>query len=67
MDTSSQASVEEGEASLGSNPINISSTTAAYSSHSESPMVDLMELQGDANLAANHMLSIKRSMDLQRE
>ena len=30
-------------------------------------MADLTELQGDANLAANHMLSIKRSLDLQRE
>ena len=26
-----------------------------------------MELQMDANLAANHMLSVKRSMDLKRE
>ena len=67
MDTSSQASVEEGEASLESNPINVSPTMAAYSSCSESPMVDLMELQGDANLVADHMLSIKRSMDLQRQ
>ena len=67
MDSSSQASVEDGEASLESNPINISPTAAAYSSHSESPMVDLTELQGDANLAANHMLSIKRSTDLQRQ
>ena len=66
MDTSSQASVEEGEASLESNPINVSPTTATYSSHSESPMADLTELQGDANLAADHMLSIKRSTDLQR-
>ena len=67
MDTSSQASVEEGEASLESNPINISPTAVAYSSYSESPMADLTELQGDANLAADHMVSIKRSMDLQRQ
>ena len=67
MDTSSQASVEEGEASLESNPINISPTVAAYSSHSESPVADLMKLQGDANLATDHMLSIKRSTDLQRQ
>ena len=66
IDTSSQASVEEGEASLESNPVNVSPTTATYSSHSGSPMVDLTELQTDADLAANHMLSVKRSMDLKR-
>ena len=66
IDTSSQASVEEGEASLESNPINVSPTMAAYSSCSESPTVDLTELQEDANLAADHMLSVKRSPDLKR-
>ena len=59
--------MEDGEASLESNPINVSPTAAAYSSRSESPMADLTELQGDANLAADHMLSIKRSTDLQRQ
>ena len=29
--------------------------------------MDLTELQVDANLAANHMLSVKRSMDLKRQ
>ena len=67
VDTSSQASVEEGEASLESNPVNVSPTMATYSSHSGSPTVDLTELQMDANLAANHMLSVKRSMDLKRQ
>ena len=67
IDTSSQASVEEGEASLESNPVNVSPTAAAYSSHSGSPMVDLTELQTDANLAADHMLSVKRSTDLKRQ
>ena len=67
MDTSSQASVEEGEASLESNPINVSPTVAAYSSHSESPAADSKELQEDANLAADHMLSVKRSTDLRRQ
>ena len=42
-------------------------TAATYSSHSKSPVADLMELQGNANLAADHLLSIKRSTDLQRE
>ena len=67
VDTSSQASVDEGEASLESNPVNVSPTAAAYSSNSDSPMVDLTELQMDANLAANHMLFVKRSMDLKRQ
>ena len=55
------------ETSLESNPINIYPPMAACSSHSDSPMVDLMELQADANLAANYMLSVKRSLDLQRQ
>ena len=67
VDTSSQASMEEGEASLESNPANISPTAAAYSNHSASPMVDLTQLQMDANLAADHMLSVKRSTDLKRQ
>ena len=67
LDTSSQASVEEMETSLESNPINIYSPMAARSNCSVSPMIDLTELQVDANLAANHMLSIKRSSDLERQ
>ena len=67
LDTSSQASVEEVETSLESNPINVYPTMATCSSHSDSPMVDLMELQEDANLAANYMLSVKRSLDLKRQ
>ena len=67
IDTSSQASLEEGEASLESNPVNVSPTAAAYSSCSGSPMVDLMELRMDANLATDHMLSVKRSTDLKRQ
>ena len=67
LDTSSQASVEEVETSLESNPINVYPPMAACSSHSDSPMVDLMELQEDANLAVNYMLSVKRSLDLKRQ
>ena len=67
VDTSSQASMEEGEASLQSNPVDISPIVAMYSSCSGSPMVDLIELQMDANLATDHMLSVKRSMDLKRQ
>ena len=67
LDTSSQASVEEIETSQESNPINIYSPMATGSNCSESPMIDLTELQADTNLAANHMLSIKRSWDLERQ
>ena len=67
VDTSSQASAEEREASLESNPANVSPTMVMYSSCSGSPMVDVTELQMDANLAADHMLSVKRSTDLKRQ
>ena len=67
LDTSSQASVEEMETSQESNPINVYSPTAAGSNCSDSPMIDLTELQADTNLAANHMLSSKRSSDLERQ
>ena len=67
LDTSSQAGVEDMETSQESNPINVYSPMAAGSNHSDSPMIDLMELQADANLATNHMLSIKRSLDLERQ
>ena len=67
LDTSSQTSVEEVETSLESNPINIYPAMAACSSRSDSPTVDLTELQVDANLAANYMLSVKRSSDLKRQ
>ena len=67
LDTSSQASVPETEASIESNPIHNSPTAVVYSSHSDSPTMDLPELQANAHLAINHMLSIKRSSDLERQ
>ena len=67
VNTSSQASMEEGEASIESNPVNISPITATYSSHIASPSVDSTELQTDANLAANYILCVKRSTDLKRQ
>ena len=66
-DSSSQASMEEGNISMESNPVNISPTAATYSSCSDSPLVDLTELQTDANLATDHLLSVKRSTDLRRQ
>ena len=67
LEMSSQASVEEMETSQESNPINVYSPMAAGSTCSDSPTIDLTELQAEANLAANHMLSIKRSLDLERQ
>ena len=64
LDTSSQAIVEEMETSLESNPINVYPPMAACSSCSDSPTINLTELQADANLPANYMLSVKRSSDL---
>ena len=55
------------ETSQESNPINVYSPTAAGSNCSDSPTIDLTELQADTNLATNHMLSIKRSSDLKRQ
>ena len=66
LDTSSQASVPETEASIESNPIHNSPTAVANSSHSDSPTMDFLELQANAHLAINHMLSIKRSLELKR-
>ena len=67
LDTSSQVSVPEMESSMESNPIHNSPTAVAYSSCSDSLTMDLPELQANAHLAINHMLSIKRSLDLERQ
>ena len=67
LDTSSQVSVPEMEASIESNPIHDSPMAVAYSSHSDSPTMDLSELLANAHLVINHMLSIKRSLDLKRQ
>ena len=67
LDTSSQASVERWRLPWRVKPINVCSPMATGSNHSDSPMIDLTQLQVNANLAANHMLSIKRSLDLERQ
>ena len=46
LDMSSQASVPETEASIESNPIHNSPTAVAYSSHSDSPTMDLSGASG---------------------
>ena len=51
---------------MESNPIPDSPTAVAYSSCSDSPTMDLLELQADAHIAINHMLSIKRSFGPQK-
>ena len=67
LDTSSQASVPGTEASIESNPIHDSPTAVANSSCSDSPAMDLPELQANANLAINNMLSVRRSSELERQ
>ena len=56
LDMSSQVSATETEASMESNPVHDSPPAVAYSSHSDSPTMDLSELQADAHLAINYML-----------
>ena len=65
INTSSQASTEEEEASLEDIPTNISPIAAVYSSRSVSPPVDLSELQANANKAIDNMLHLKRALDTQ--
>ena len=67
LDTSSKASVPETEASVESNPIHESPTAVANSSCSDSPAMDLLELQADAHLAINQMLTVRRSSELERQ
>ena len=67
VNTSSQASMEEAEASLECLPANVSPITVASSSSSASPSRDPTELQTNANMATNHMLHVKRSTDLKRQ
>ena len=67
LDMSSQVSVPEMEASMESNPVCDSPMAVAYSSHSDSPTMDLSELQANTHLAINHMLLIKRPLDLKRQ
>ena len=67
VNTSSQASAKEEEASLEDIPTNISPIAAVYSSRSVSPLADLSDLQANANRAINNMLHLKRSLDAKRQ
>ena len=65
LDTSSQASAAEMEASMESNPIGTLLTAAAHSSCSSSPIGNLSKLQSDVHLAVNSMFTAKRSSELE--
>ena len=66
VNTSSQASIEEAEASLEDIPTNISPIAAVSRSRSVSPLVDLAELWTNANRALNDLLNTKGSIDARR-
>ena len=67
VDTSSQASVKEAEASLEDLPVNISLIAPAYSSGSVSPLVDPSDLQANDNKTIDNMLHLKGSIDIKRQ
>ena len=64
LDTHSQASAAETEASVESNPAGASPMAAAHSSCSSSPIAHLSKLQSDVHLAVNSVFTTKRSSDL---
>ena len=66
VNTSSQVSVEEAEASLEDIPANISPIAAISRSRSISPLVDLVEPQTNANRALDDLLNTKGSIDARR-
>ena len=65
-DTSSQASIDEGEASLEDIPTNISPIAAISGSRSVRPPVGLTELWTNTNKALDELLSTKGSIDARR-
>ena len=65
-DTSSQASINEGKASLEHVPSNISPITAGSESGSISPPVDLVEFWTNANKALDELLSTNGSINARR-
>ena len=65
LDTHSQTSAAETEASMESNPAGASPRAVAHSSHSSSPIMHLSKLQSDVHLAINSMFTAKRSSDLE--
>ena len=66
VDTSSQASIEEAEASLEDIPTNISPIAAISRTGSVTPPMDVMGLQANANKALDNLLNTKASIDTRR-
>ena len=67
VNTSSQVSIKEAEASLEDIPTNISPIAAVSRSRSISPSVDLAELWTNANKALDDLLNTKGSIDIRRQ
>ena len=67
LDTHSQTSMAETEASRESNPAGTSPMAVAHSSCSSSPIAHLSELQSDIHLAVNSMFTAKRSLDFEMQ
>ena len=67
VNTSSQARVEEAEASLEDIPANISPIAAISKSGSISPLVDLTDLWTNANRTLDDLLNTKGSIDARRQ
>ena len=65
LDTHSQTSAAETEASGESNPAGTSPMAVVHSSCSSSPITCLSNLQSDVHLAINSMFTAKRSSDLE--
>ena len=67
VNTSSQVSMEEAEASLEDIPTNISPIAAVSRSRSISPSMDLVELWPNANRVLNDLLNTKGSIEARRQ
>ena len=67
LDTHSQTSTAETEASGESNPASALPMAVAHSSHSSSPIAHLSKLQSDIHLAVNSMFTAKRSSDFKMQ
>ena len=65
LDTHSQTSTAETEASVESNPAGTLPMAVVHSSCSSSPITHLSDLQSDVHLAINSMFTTKRSSDLE--
>ena len=67
LDTHSQTSMVEMEASGESNPAGTLPTAVGHSSYSSSPIAPLSKLQSDVHLAVNSMFTAKGSSDFEMQ